>query len=82
MRDDARATEVIESVIARAEEPNPAYLDTLAASRAERGDFEGARRAASEALALLESMHVPEEVSIEVRGHLETFARHEPLRDP
>jgi tetratricopeptide (TPR) repeat protein len=81
-RDGARALEMIRSVIARAPEPNPAHLDTLAAALAETGDFDGAVREVEKVIDQLRRANLPEEIIEQVQGHLDAYQQAEPVRDP
>jgi hypothetical protein len=61
---------------------HPDYLDTLAAARAEMGDFEGAAAEERRALALLEGRGMLPDVVKDLRRHLASIEAHQPLREP
>ena len=84
LRDGARAAEVIRSAIARAgdADPDPAYLDTLAAALAEQGELEEAIRVGSEALERQQSAEGSEEVLRVLRDHLDAYRAGRAVRDP
>jgi arylsulfatase A-like enzyme/cytochrome c-type biogenesis protein CcmH/NrfG len=82
LRDGAKAVRIIRSAISRLEEPDPAYLDTLAAALAETGDFDEAIHTQSKMLRLLRAAGAPDRVLTGPRKHLEAYQAREPIRDP
>ncbi len=82
LRDGAKAVRVIQDAIARLPEPDPAYLDTLAAALAETGEFDQAIETESQALELLRAAGAPEQVLEELGQHLDSYRARRPLRDP
>jgi arylsulfatase A-like enzyme len=82
LRDGVKALQLIRSALARLEEPDPGYVDTLTAALAESGDFEGAIRTQSELLQRMRSAGAPAEV-LEVLGeHLDAYRVYRAVRDP
>lgn len=82
LRDGERAVRVIRQVIADADEPNPAYLDTLAAALAETGDFAGAIEQQAEAIEQLRALNGPPALISQLESQLAGYRRGEPVRDP
>ena len=82
LRDGAKAVGLIRRAIVKLGNRDPAYLDTLAASLAESGNFDEAVRVQSEAIDILKASSVPEEIVGQFAAHLDYFLARLPLRDP
>ncbi len=83
LRDGARALGVIREAIAlQADDPNPEFLDTLAAAHAESSEFDEAVKVASDALRILQGQNVDAEVIAVYRAHLRAFEAGQPIREP
>lgn len=82
LRDGPRAVEVAQALLARRGEPDPGYLDTLAAALAEAGRFEEAVATQARVLGLLESSGVPAPALAASRARLEAYRDGRPTRDP
>ena len=80
-RDGAEALRIVSAITRGSEAANPAFLDTLAAARAETGDYEGAVAVSHRALALMEARETPEEVLAIFRDHLGAFEAGRPIRE-
>jgi hypothetical protein len=78
LRDGAFAVEIMERVTA--EQPSPAYVDTLAAAYAEAGRFEDAVRAQQRAIDALQTP-VPAETRDAFRERLELYRSGQPYRE-
>ncbi len=73
-RDGAKAVKVARLAISQLpDEPGPEYLDTLAASLAEAGDFAAATATIQEAIQAARRLGYPDEVLEILNGHLEHF---------
>lgn len=82
LRDGAKAIQLIRNVIAKPEQRDPAFLDTLAAGLAEEGKFAEAIQVQSEVLEMLREAGAPEEALREFVHHLDTYRSNLKLRDP
>ena len=76
------ALEVAKYAISQLEQPDPAYLDTLAAAFAETGNFDEAIRVELEAIRLFESMQIGHAAIEAARSHLASFRAGIPIREP
>ncbi len=80
-RNGAEAVQLAERACSVARQKSASYLDTLAASRAEAGDFEGAVRAIGEAIALSRNLDQPANAEI-YQKRLALYQSRQPLREP
>ncbi len=80
-RDGARAVEAARRAVELVGQPQPAYLDTLAAAHAEAGNWAEAERVEAEALRMLERAGAPEAVRASFRASLERIRARQPQRD-
>ena len=62
------------AIVQESDGQRPDYLDTLACAQAAVGDFQSAVKAAEQALALISTRQLPEEVLATYREHRDLFA--------
>ena len=79
VRNGTRAVEIADQACKLTDYKNPAYLDTLAAAFAEKGDFANALKWQEEAVKLSEKE--PEEVRKEMASRIPLFKEKKPYRE-
>jgi cytochrome c-type biogenesis protein CcmH/NrfG len=79
VRDGRTALALAQRAIAHSDGVQPAFLDVLSMAYAETGDFEDAQRTAQDALALVESRHLTNYISI-IREQLQLYRNRQPFR--
>ncbi|MBW2422403.1 MAG: hypothetical protein JRH19_27995, partial [Deltaproteobacteria bacterium] len=82
LRNGSESLEIMQLLVSGPSEPNPLYLDTLAAAQAETGDFASAIRTGERALHMMRAAKAPREVVMQLEQHLEGYRAGRPVRNP
>jgi len=80
IRDGRESLRIALEVTRGSKSPNPAYLDTLAAAYAENGEFAQAIETQRQAIELLTTRRMPDEVVEAFRASLASYQSGEPVR--